>query len=371
MADLPPLPPGYAVEPATPDLPPGYTLAPAADTAAPAGPQQVSGLWRYPAMGASALAKGALQGAGAIGDLQDFIGRQFDQGIYAPLHRAVTGTNPPWMQQQVPPEAAWMAAPPPDPNNSPFNSAHLLAPARAVGAVDRPDLAPQNTGEKLFTAGGEAVGAAGPLIAAGGAGVPAMLRQVVQAAGSGVAGEGAAELFPNHPTLARLAGALLGAGVGGKVFDAGNRIAGSVAGSTSPTVQAYRNLGMSPDLAGDVTGNPALQMAQAYASRAPGGAGRIAAKSEQAIGQWGNALEDTAANLGNAKTLQEAGEAVQQNARAWLKQFGREGQRAWGNVDLQIPSTTPVALPNYAQTLMRVRTGCRTRPRPRQRWSRR
>ena len=267
------------------------------DDLVPAAPQ-MSGAGRLPAMIGSSLAKGALEGAGAAGDLQDFLQRQFTQGVYLPIRRAMTGSEGPFAGGN-------------GPSNSPLNSTNLVSLGQSAGVVNRPDLTPQGQGERLISAGAEGAGATLPYLplAAGSATVNAA-RGLAQGAASGAGGEEAASMFPNHPVLARVAGSLLGGAAAGKTLNAANRIAGAASGASTPITDAYKNLGIDPTLAGDVTGSPVMQMLQTYAARSPGGANRMHEASGQAIGQWGDALEDTASQLGAARTPQDVGTAL-------------------------------------------------------------
>lgn len=309
---------------------------------------QMSGPGRWPALLGSAAAKGALEGVGAIGDVQDLGQRLFNQGIYNPIRRLVTGSP-------MSPAAQQMS------QSSPLDSASLIGAAKSAGIVDRPDLQPQTTGERYGSAAAEGVGSIAPMLALGGASLPGMAQGVIQGAAAGAGGQAASDLYPDS-ALARATGSILGAVTAGKGLSAANRAAGAIAGGSTPTLDAYRNLGIEPTLAGDVTGGPALQMLQTFAAKAPGGASRIHAASDKALDQWGNALEDTASSLGNSATLQDAGNAVQLESNNWLKQFKNASQRAWNAVDLQIPANTPVPVTNYAQTLSDVRSAMPNAP---------
>ncbi len=305
-------------------------------------PQQMSGIGRIPAMVGSNLVKGVGEGLGAVGDLQDLIQRGVN-----PIADAAArglGITPP----QTPPAGL-------PTGQSNLSSSALTGYGRSAGIVDRPDLQPQNTGEKLLAAGVEGAGSMLPYAPLGaGSAIANVARGVVQGGAGGTLGETVSEMFPSHPDLARLGGNIAGALAGGKLFDAGNRIAGAVSGGSSPTLDAYRDLGIKPELAGDVTGSPLLQMTQAFAAKAPGG-GAVHAASERAVGQWGRALEDTAANLGASGTLQDAGAALQTQGKGWLSQFKTASRDAWDAVDTHIPADAPVAVPNYFSTVNDIR----------------
>lgn len=308
---------------------------------------QMSGAWRWPALLGSAAAKGALEGAGAIGDIGDLGQRLFNQGIYNPIRQLITGS---------PMSATGRAAS----ESSPFDSSSLVGLGQSAGIVNRPDLQPQTPAERYGSAAAEGVGSVAPMAALGG-GLPGAIQGIAQGAGAGVGGKVASDLAPNS-ALARATGSILGALGAGKGLSAINQGAGAIMGGSTPVLDAYRNLGIQPTLAGDVTGNTTLQMLQAYAAKAPGGASRVHAASDKALDQWGNALEDTASSLGNSATLQDAGKALQLESNNWLNQFKRASTQAWNNVDLQIPAATPVPVTNYAQTLSAVRNAMPNAP---------
>ena len=323
-------------------------------------PAQMGGLWRAPAMLGSALAKGAMQGAGAIGDLQGAV-----QGLVDPFaDRAAQamGFKPPQAANaygvSVPlgsPDVT-DAGSGPIPTRSVLGSQNAVGLGQQAGVVDRSDLQPQGTGERLMTAGAEGAGGMLPYLPlSAGSAVANAGRALLQGGAGGAAGETAAELFPDHPTLARLAGNITGALVGGKAFDAGNKVFGAATGGSTPTLGAYHELKIDPALAGDVSGSPIAQMLQTFAAKSPGGAGRMHAAAGKAVDQWGRALDNTADSLGTARTAQQAGEALQMEGQSWLNQFKSQSRQAWGAVDMQIPQNTPAPVTNYAQTLSAVR----------------
>lgn len=344
------LPPGAQLDPAPTggtlrDLPPGAQL----DT------EQLGGFMRYPAMAGSALVKGALQSAGALGDLENWTHSLFTRGIYDPLHRAVTGQ---------PADRALAATPGNDPlTGQPatdvlgrlagggFNSTNLVAGGKALGAVDRPDLIPQTTGEKYLTAGAEGVGGVLPFLPLGGMTPASLLRGATQGAAAGTAGEAGAQAFPEYAGAARAGASLLGYGLGGKAFDLANKGVSAARGLTSPIVDAYRNLGIETTLAGDVTGSPFMQQLQAFGGKSLAGGSRVGAARERTIDQWGRALNDTAAGYGAARTPQEAGAALQDESRAWMQQWRQAQSAAEQAVAARVPVTAPVDLAPVNQVL--------------------
>ena len=307
---------------------------------------QMEGAARAPALYGSALAKGGLQGLGAIGDLQGLLQRYAVDPV-ADYAAGLMGLKP--------------GAPTPPPR---LGSGNLVTAGRELGLVDRPDLQPQNSTERYGSAAAEGVGSMLPYAVGGGAArlIPNLVRTTIQGGAGGAAGEAGADLLTNnqtlgdHPVLGRIAGNVLGTLAGGGAFNTLNKSAGYATGATSPTVDAYRRLNIDPTLAGDVTGNPFLQSMQAMASKFPGGTGTVLKASEKASDQWGRALDATAGNLGKAQTLDEAGSALQTGGKDWLKQWNADGRTAWNNVKMHIPENTPAGVTNYATTLNDVRS---------------
>jgi hypothetical protein len=338
----------------------------------------MGGIMRYPALAGSALVKGALQGTGMVGDLDAWTHRLFTQSVFDPLHRIVTGQpatraleavgvpslktglhDPVSGQYQGLPSGTVIDPLTGKPADTALGQAagggltstNLLSAGRAAGVVDNPALTPQTTGEKYTSATAEGVGGMLPYLPLGGTNPASLLRGTFQGAGAGAGGELGAETFPNYPDLARAAGSIGGLLLGGRAFDIGNRATSAARGLTTPAQDAYRNLNIDPTLAGDVTGRPFWQMLQAYGARAPGGAGRIEHASETALGQWGSALEQTADGFGQARTAQEAGTALQREARDWMDRWRQAQTNAEAAVSARVPVTAPVDLTPVNQVL--------------------
>lgn len=302
-------------------------------------PPQMPGMMRYPAMAGSALASGAAAGLGAIGDLDNFLHRQFTQGVFDPLHRLVMGR----------PATAALAAS--NAGTDPLSSTDLVSGLQSAGIANRPDLTPQNAGERYLTSIASGVGGMLPYLPLAGVNPASIARGLLQGAAAGAGGEFGAETFPDYPLAARAAGGIAGLYGGGKAFDLANRLAGAAIAPTSPLTDAYRNLGIDQTLGGDVTGEPLMQMMQAYASKSPGGVNRIHAASEHAIGQWGTALQDTADSYGQSATMQEAGKVLQDESRAWLGRWNQAQQAAEAAVSAKVPPTAPVDVSPVQQLL--------------------
>jgi hypothetical protein len=228
---------------------------------------------------------------------------------------------------------------------------------QAIGWEERnlPSLAaarPQTAGERVLAAGAEGVGSAAPLSLLGGVpaaiggaragtgAIPPLVKSLVggveQGAASGAGGELGGQTL-GRP--GRAAGIVAGLGLGSLGLGSIGRTVGAATGAADPTVQAYRDLGITPRLAGDVTGSWPLQKLQQTAARFPGG-GRIEGAAKQTIDEFGNAVENTAGKFGPASSLQQAGSALQSDAQRWYGEFRTAQQNAENAVAAEIPVGT-------------------------------
>jgi hypothetical protein len=340
----------------------------------------MEGWYRDPAIFGSSLAKGALSATGMIGDLQDFLQGQADQRIIDPARRMlglrdpVTPRNLATGQEQFYPGAAgqplqklFPGATPdqlpayleanraalgraPDPTSR-MDSGQFVQLGQQLGAVDRPNLQPQNATERYTAAVGEGVGGGLPFLALGG-GVPNAIRTAIQGGAAGAGGELASE-FSNNP-WARVGGGLLGALGAGGVMSAGGGAVNALRGNSGPVIAAADRLGIPPMMAGDMTGNPIMQQLQAYSQTSPGGASRMANAGNRVMGAFDDAIENTASNLGTARTAEQAGTALGMGERAWINNFQQRQRTAWANSDMHTPLTSETPLTNYANTLNQV-----------------
>jgi hypothetical protein len=159
------------------------------------------------------------------------------------------------------------------------------------------------------------VGAAGTMAALGPGGVGAP----VMGATGAVAGDLATEAVPPwaKPGV-EMAGNVAGALAGSKATSLGTKTANVISGNAStPLVDAYQRLGIDPVLLGDVTGNPTARLAQAYSSKSPGGAAVVNPVEQRVVGQFHDAVENTAQGLGRSVDAQGAGQVLQDAARNW------------------------------------------------------
>lgn len=316
---------------AAPAAPEGFiALAPHESLDAPPAPQ-ITGIGREIALPASAVAKGILQTIGLPGDV-----------LRAGVHTYTAATKA---------AMDWLGIPGGNvlSGSNPLDSANLLRAGQALGLVDRPDLQPQTARERYEVAGAQGIGGTLPLVALGD--VSAIPRTVLSGVGGGLGAELGAETMPAHPVVGGIVGGLAGGMVGGGLVTPAGKTINAAVGQGSPVVDAYRRLGMTPALAGDVTGSPLAQQVQAYSAKSPGGASVVAPAMQRTVSQFDNAVENTAQNLGNSRSAQAAGQALQEEARNWRDVvFPARQAAAWAPVDAAMAKAV-VDPTNYRQAL--------------------
>jgi hypothetical protein len=295
---------------------------------------QMSGVAREVALPASNLAKGALAAAGMVGDAHGYLSDLTNRYLVAPAAHALGYDYEPKPIRSV-------LAP---------DSQTTLGLGRAAGIIDRPDLAPQTTRERYEAAAAQGVGGALPFAATGG--LAAVPMALAQGAGAGAGAQLASEVAPEHPIAASLIGGLLGGKAGGATLNTASRAVNAARGVSSPLVDAYDRLGITPALAGDVTGSPALRSIQAYSAKSAGGAGRMDRASKPVVAQFGDAVDRTAADLGASRDAIQAGEAAQRAARNWTENvFPQRQAQAWAPVNAAVAPDSHVFLDNYRTAL--------------------
>lgn len=320
-------------------------------------------------VGGSALARGMTLGLGAAGDAFDYLDR-FMAGRTLPAvrdmaargmnaYRRATGQP----EQSMPPRlneetaagsgpVAYPVAPPtlvPDgvPRSvmRPFgvpSSEELQAPLQQAGIVNNPDLAPRNQRERYIDRMGEVAGAS----------IPFGARGVVSGAFSGAADELGREL--GLGPWGRLGMSITGGVAGNTVYSLGERLANSVTGNLNQVGQAYREAGVTPRMAGDVSGNPALQRIQSAAGGMPGGSGRVADAADETLREFAASIDRAAANYGNARTAEQAGEALQVGARDWVGRWRTASKEAWDRVLQVIPQDRQIPIDNLRTAVNQV-----------------
>jgi len=113
-----------------------------------------------------------------------------------------------------------------------------------------------------------------------------------------------------------LAGNIAGAKAADMATSGGTRVVNAALGQRTPLAESYARLGIEP-LVGDVSGVSGLQTGQQYTAQAPGSQGRVRAAMDKSLGQFDNAVENTACRLGTSSTEQAAGDVLQREARNW------------------------------------------------------
>lgn len=165
-----------------------------ASAQAPTQAPQYSGALRLPAIAGSSALAGAAQTLGIPGDLEAWGASH--------LPPALTRTN------------AFNPASPTQTVGLP-TSAQLTGLTDSTGLTNRPDLAPGQGAnpetERLLAATASGVGSAAPMLLTGGAALPTLLT----GGASGLAGEGAHELFPGSQAAPIAAGLAAGTGAQG------------------------------------------------------------------------------------------------------------------------------------------------------------
>lgn len=311
---------------------------------------QMEGVAREVALPASGIAKGALGTVGMPGTLVQGLVHGYSQLIGQPFAAWMATKRGPDGRLHSDPNAP---VPPVLSGDNPWTSQAFQDTGRRAGIVDRPDLTPQTPRERYEAAAAEGVGGALPIAATGG--LAAVPMALAQGAGAGAGAQFASEAAPGHPILAPLIGGLLGGKAGGAVLNTGTRAVNAARGVSSPLIDAYDRLGITPALAGDVTGSPALQSIQAYSAKSAGGAGRMDRASRPVVAQFGDAVDRTAADLGSSRDAIQAGEAAQRSARNWSENvFPQRQAQAWAPVNAAVAPDSHVFLDNYRTALQGI-----------------
>jgi hypothetical protein len=215
---------------------------------------------------------------------------------------------------------------------------------QAVGA-DPYNIQGTTPAEKFV---GNVVEGAGTAAALGPRGVAAPIAGGAGAAGGQIAAENVPDwLKPG----AELAGSVAGAKLGASAANVGTKVVGAATGAKTRVAAAYDELGIDKTLLGDVSENPTARLVQAYGSKSPFGASVVHPVEQKVVGQFNQAVEDTAKRLGPSTSEQTAGEVLQRDARNWKDMvFPQRQAQAWQPVD-QLLGQENVAPTNYRAAL--------------------
>ncbi len=226
----------------------------------------------------------------------------------------------------------------------------LVSGLKSLGMVGQPIQQPQNEGERLMAAAAQGVGGTAPLGAF--SGLAGIGKAALQGALSGAGGEAGRNILPisNSPTASTLAGVLAGQGAAGGLYGLAGRGINAARGVGNPIVEAYDLAGVTPQLAGDVTGRPALQGLQSLAMRSPFG-GRAVHAAQAGSNEFGSSIENYASQFGRAETPTQAGLALQEGGRNWMGQFRQAQQQAEQAVSAKVPGTSVVSMDPVSNVL--------------------
>lgn len=289
--------------------------------------EQMKGPMRIPAMIASNAGEGLAALGGVPGDLEDLA----EAGGTA-IRKAITGDGTPY---------------PRDPFR--IRSRDIIGVGKKLGVFERPDLAPQDTTEKYIAAGSRGAGASIPLALSGGTAAPFILGSGIT---SGLGSQLGEDLFPKHPIAGGFFGGMLGgAGLTG-LTNTGGRVINASRGIGNEMTDAYRTAGITPRLAGDASDSKVLKGLQAFAAKSPASMARVGHAADQTAGEFGNAAEGIASQLGRAQTMQDVGTALQGQSKAWMDRFKMTNANNWGALDGMFP--TGVKVSNYQKTLGQI-----------------
>ena len=222
----------------------------------------------------------------------------------------------------------------------------------ALGVTDNPRLKPEGLGENLLAAG---------LTAApyGGASLPG----VIGATASGLAAEGAHELFPGSIVAPILAGGIGGYSMG-KIFQARqatkewNQIQKDLPAAQQASSDAEDALRQARDA--KITDARSAKLAKqglVDSSAADRDAFIAQANNERKLGlaaQDSN-IKSVADGLGNSQTVEDAGDQLQNASRNWLANtLPQKLADSWKPIDDAIPASTPIQLDSFKGALSKI-----------------
>lgn len=321
---------------------------------APSGPKQTEGLRRLE-MIPEALATGAQNLTGLPGSLQDLANKYLPNALTRPIS-SYFDPSVPTTPQHI------------------FPTGSEIAKSTGLGLENRPDLTPQNAFERYGVAATEAIPSAALVAMTGGA---SALGSLATTEGGALSAQAAADAAPGNKWLPVVAGIVGSLGAGGvsswveKTLDGKQAIqdlADRQAELDSAVVEANsaKNPATRNDLAiKDANALEAQQAAQAAENIKSASQARLdsvqalADKTTQAAEEaTGQTFQNTAQMIGKSKTVEDAGKALQAQARGWLdgpaSQPGTMAAKLKAVSDpleAAVPGETPVDLTNFSAAL--------------------
>jgi hypothetical protein len=208
---------------------------------------------------------------------------------------------------------------------------------KSIGAIDRPDLLPQDQTERYAASMAEGIGGTLPFVLSGGAGTVPML---LGGAAGGAGAELGNELMPDSP-LASIALGFAG-GLGGQAIASGVEKGIARTFADKELQEALDELAQLK--AGEKPTRWRMKDERESLLRAAGkefenaktvadlARAKALADHQALIGQTANAL-------GKSATLQEAGTALQNSARGWLRALPGKLKSVWAPLDKAVGAT--------------------------------
>lgn len=231
----------------------------------------------------------------------------------------------------------------------------------AIGNIGNPNLTPDSTWSIPEKRGYSTLKGAA-------SGVPFGPAGMIGGAMAENSGDTAKELgwSPAGQVVASLAG---GVG-GGRVAETGLNALGSASGlgrftprgTPSQLYQDYVTEGITPRLAGDVSGSPFAQWTQNSLGNLPGSAGRITSTAKATVDDLANAVDSRAGTLGSATTIQDAGTSLQKGGANWLDRTKQGVKDAYDNMRMYIGDGDQIPLTNTRAQLTNLTSNMKDMP---------
>lgn len=294
---------------------------------------QYTGPFREPAIAGSGLVKGAITGLTTPGNIFHSILSVLPGDLQANYEK---NTHDPSLIGPM----SMMA---------PATSEEALGITDKLGITNRADLKPSGVGETLLNAGSEGAGSAIPFLGTGGSAVGNLLAGTT----GGIAGEVAHQMAPGSTALPIAAGVLSGVGTQGIVTGVENALhARALTREMTSTAQKVEDAKQTLEAAR--TGKPSTvgSLKSAAQTIRDNAISTYNATADAIFSGHDKAVVSVADSLGKSVTKQEAGSALQDEARNWVtKLLPKKISDAWAPLDKLIPGETPTPLHAFYSAL--------------------